>query len=102
MLIYHKIAAQDSKRSHCTGSQVGDMEGSGLIEMLDEEIYNFKSSRNRDPDEVDRFINDLIKTKLISPRRGPVKPTTSMQIVPGENTENNIQLDQNMVRASTV
>ena len=46
MLIYHKIAAQDSKRSHGGGSQIGDMEGSGLIEMLDEEIYNFKSERN--------------------------------------------------------
>ena len=43
MLIYHKIAAQDSKRSHGGGSQIGDMEGSGLIDMLDEEIYNFKS-----------------------------------------------------------
>jgi len=78
MLIYHKIAAQDSKRSHGGGSQIGDVEGSGIIEMLDEEIYNFKSERNRDPDEVDRFINDLIKTKLISPRRGPVKPKTSI------------------------
>jgi hypothetical protein len=54
------------------------MEGSGIIELLDEEIYNFKSERNRDPDEVDRFINDLIKTKLTSPRRGPVKPKTSI------------------------
>jgi len=43
MLIYHKIAAQDSKRSHGGGSQIGDMEGSGLIDVLDEEIYNFKS-----------------------------------------------------------
>ena len=77
MLIHHKIAAQDSKRSH-GGSQIGDIEGSGIIEMLDDEIYNFKSARNRDPDEVDRFINDLIKSKLTSPRRGPVKPKTSI------------------------
>lgn len=78
MLIHHKLAAQDSKRSHVGGSQVGDLEGSGIIEMLDEEISNFKSQRNRDPDEVDRFINDLIKAKLTSPRRGPVKPKTSI------------------------